>query len=83
MKKFLIAMVSDEKKNISSKRVMGTLCILSLIVALFFSMFSKHNITPSKELIEPIAWFAFASFSLTSIEQIFKPKEPKKNSDEI
>lgn len=80
MKKFLIAMVSDEHGTISSKRVMGTLCILSLIVALFFSMFSKHAITPSKELIEPIAWFAFASFSLTSLEQIFKSK---KNKNEV
>lgn len=82
MKKFLIAMVSDEKGTVSSKRVMGTLCILSLIVALFVSMFSKRTITPSKDLIEPIAWFAFASFSLTSLEQIFKFNK-QKNKDEI
>lgn len=72
MKKFIISMISDESGNISSKRVLGTICILSLVFCLIVSAFSKRTIVPSPTLIEAIAWFAFGAFGLTSVEKIFK-----------
>jgi hypothetical protein len=71
MKKFLIAMISDDKGIISSKRILGTLCVLSLMFALIISMFSKRTIVPSSELVQAVAWFTFGAFGLTSIEKVF------------
>ena len=60
MKKFLFVMVCDDQGIVSSKRVLGTLCVISLIVCLFASAFSKRTIAPSADLVYSIAGFALA-----------------------
>ena len=75
MKKFLIAMISDDKGIVSSKRVLGTLSILSLILCLLFSAFSKRTIAPSSELVYAIAAFALAAFGFSTIEKVMNKKD--------
>lgn len=72
-------MLSDDNGIISSKRVLGTLCVISLVLCLLVSAFSKRTIVPSGDLVYSIAGFALASFGLSSIEKIMN----KKNNNEL
>ena len=74
MKKFLIAMISDDNGIISSKRVLGTICVLSLVICLFISVFSNRSITPSSDLVYSVAGFALAAFGLTTLDKMIKKK---------
>jgi hypothetical protein len=77
MKKFLIIMVSDDNGIISSKRVLGTLCVLALVICLLMSAFSKRTIVPSGDLVYSIAGFALASFGLSTMEKVMGKKNEK------
>jgi len=70
-------MVSDDNGIISSKRVLGTLCVLSLVICLMTSAFSKRTIVPSGDLVYSIAGFALASFGLSTIEKVINKKNEK------
>ena len=67
-------MVSDDNGIISSKRVLGTLCIFALVICLLTSAFSKRTIVPSPDLVYSIAGFALAAFGLSTMEKIINPK---------
>jgi hypothetical protein len=55
---------SDESNRISSKRVSGLLCVLSLVITLIFR--------PSNELVNAVSLVAFGALGLTSIDKYTK-----------
>jgi len=57
-------LVSDESERVSSKRVAGLLCVLSLVVTLF--------VKPSNELVNAVSLVAFGTLGLTSIDKFTK-----------
>lgn len=57
-------LVSDESERVSSKRVAGLLCVLSLVVTLF--------VKPSNELVNAVSLLAFGTLGLTSIDKFTK-----------
>lgn len=69
-------MLSDANGLVSSKRVAGLLCTISLCSTLFFSTFVKFQTKPSDILIESITALAFGCLGLTSAEKILN-----KNND--
>lgn len=69
MKEFLKSMITDERGSTSSKRVVGILSALSLIICLLF------KINPATELITAVATIAIASLGLTSVDKFSKPNE--------
>ena len=78
---FLKQLISDEIGCVSSKRLAGLLCILTLIFGFMFNTISPSN-KPSDALIDAIALFAFGSFGLTSLDKYFDKKNSKeKNTD--
>jgi hypothetical protein len=80
---FLKSLFSDNKGNISSKRVSGVICVIFLNVALITNSFSNGTIKPSDTLVETIGLLAFGCLGLTSTETIFGKKyENKKDSNQ-
>lgn len=57
-------LVSDESERISSKRVAGLFCVLSLVITLM--------IKPSNELVNAVSLLAFGALGLTSIDKFTK-----------
>lgn len=57
-------LVSDESERVSSKRVAGLLCVLSLVITLF--------VKPSNELVNAVSLVAFGTLGLTSIDKFTK-----------
>lgn len=73
--KFFKELVSDENGIVSSKRIAGLLCVISLIVALMADVFSCGNMSPSNTLVDAVALFAFGAFSLTSMDKYTQNKK--------
>ena len=69
MKEFLKSMLTDERGSTSSKRVVGMLCALSLLICLLF------KITPATELITAVTTISVASLGLTTVDKFTKPNE--------
>ncbi len=83
MKKFFSSLLGSGSTTLSSKRFVGLICVLSLIVSLMVSVFSQGKICPDKSLVEVIGLLAFGSLGLTSTETIFGKKyENKKNENQ-
>ena len=72
---FLKSMLSDESGVVSSKRVSGLLCTLSLCSTLVLSTFTKFQTKPSDVLIESVTALAFGCLGLTSVEKIWTKKD--------
>lgn len=67
-----------EESGTSSKRINGTLCILSVVLSTFLSIVFKWNILPSHEfLLSTIFWGGTGLLGLTSIEKYLKPRNEK------
>jgi len=80
--KFLKSLLGSGNQTLSSKRFTGILCVLSLIVALFVSLFSAGKLCPNETLVDSIALLAFGSLGLTSTEVIFGKKYEDKNKND-
>lgn len=52
--------------NISSKRVMGVLCIICLCVSLFISTFSQYQ--PPTSIVESLTVISIGCLGMTSID---------------
>jgi len=72
MKEFLKSMLTDERNTISSKRIAGLLCVISLVIALIANTFSKGAFGPSESLVDAVSLFAFGSLGLTTIDKFTK-----------
>lgn len=82
MKSFLNSLFSDGKGTISSKRVAGLLCVISLVMVFFINTLSKGSMNPSDSLIDVIGLLAFGCLGLTSTEAIFGRKSNDKSKDQ-
>ena len=79
MIKFFKSLMGSGPTTLSSKRFTGIICVISLVICLFVSLFSGGKLTPNESLIDVIALLSFGSLGLTSTEAIFgKKNEPKK-----
>ena len=83
MIKFFKSLMGSGPTTLSSKRFTGIICVISLVVCLFVSLFSGGKLTPNESLIDVIALLSFGSLGLTSTEAIFgKKNEPKKDDNQ-
>lgn len=81
MTKFLKSLMGSGPTTLSSKRFTGIICVISLVVALFVSMFSNGKYCANDGLVDTIALLAFGSLGLTSTEVIFGKKYSNKKDD--
>lgn len=72
MKKFFVSLFLDEVGNVSSKRVCGVLCIVSLCVTMFANQFTPEHIKPSDTLVNTVGLLAFGCLGLTSVDKYTK-----------
>lgn len=66
---------------LSSKRVIGVLCALALIIALFITCFT--GLEPSSALVDAIAILCFGCLGLTSFDDYTKVKGKLKTTHKI
>lgn len=85
--KRLVEIFEDENNRLSSKRIAGFICIMSLVFTLMYSTMFCTNLNISNTLVESIALFSFGAFGLTSVDKYFSTKEKrtqnKNKEDEI
>lgn len=77
--KLFISIFQSKSGGISSKRLLGLLCGISLIVGFFISMYSKH--APSGELINALVIICFGSLGLTTIDSFKKDNNTGGNNN--
>lgn len=65
--------------NISSKRVMGVLCIICLCICLFISTFSVYQ--PSTAIVESLTIISIGCLGLTSIDIASYTRKRKTNTN--
>lgn len=69
--KWFDSMFRDEQGSVSSKRVVGVICSLALVVALFV------DIPAPTYLVDAVVIIAVGGLGLTSVDKIFKKANPK------
>jgi hypothetical protein len=82
MKKFFKSLLGSGPTTLSSKRFTGIICVISLVISLFVSLFSAGKLTPNESLIDVIALLSFGSLGLTSTEAIFSKNKNDKKEEE-
>jgi len=77
--------LSDEPNSPSSKRILGTLCVLTLCFTLIYGIFSQTVSQPSDALVNTIGLLAFGLLGLTSVDKYttLRRKVSKKDEDTI
>jgi hypothetical protein len=80
MIKFFKNMMEGANGGISSKRFIGLLCSLSLILCLFISTLTCGKYNPPNILIETIGLLSFGTLGLTSID-FFTNKKKNENQE--
>lgn len=77
--------LSDDPNSPSSKRILGTLCVLTLCFTLIYSIFSVSASQPSDALVNTIGLLAFGLLGLTSVDKYtnLRRKISKKDDDTI
>lgn len=81
MTKFFKSLMGSGPTTLSSKRFTGIICVISLVISLFVSLFSAGKLTPNESLIDVIALLSFGSLGLTSTEAIFGKKSEEKKEE--
>ena len=72
---------TDDKGRISSKRLMGIVCTLTLCVTLYHNSFSDQSVVPSPALVESVALLAFGCLGLTSVDKFISAKNGNNNNN--
>jgi hypothetical protein len=70
--------IKDEKGQLSSKRVAGLLCALTLCVTMYHNSFSTVDTAPSTALVDAVALLAFGCLGLSTVDK-FKKNESNSN----
>lgn len=78
---FFKSLMGSGPSTLSSKRFTGIICVISLVISLFVSLFSAGKLTPNESLIDVIALLSFGSLGLTSTEAIFGKKIDTKKEE--
>jgi len=74
------SMLSDERGSVSSKRVVGFICAITLCVTMYHNSFSDESVAPSTALVDAVALLAFGCLGLTSIDKFtLKPKNQEQD----
>jgi hypothetical protein len=79
---FFKSLMSSKNGSLSSKRFVGILCVISLIVSLMVSVFTNKKMCPDATLVNTIGLLAFGALGLTSTEAIFRKKEDKEENQD-
>jgi hypothetical protein len=74
MKRFFVQIFTDESGQYSSKRLVGILCSLALIISLIVDAFTAHKFAASSSIVDAVSLLAFGSLGLTSIDKWSKRK---------
>jgi hypothetical protein len=77
---FFKSLLQDENGQISSKRFAGLICVLFLNATLLISSFSHRDIEPAESLVNVVAFLAFGSLGLSSIDKYTKMKSDVKQA---
>jgi hypothetical protein len=80
--KFFKNMMEGANGGISSKRFIGLLCAISLIISLFVSLFTCGRYEAPEILIQTIGLLAFGTLGLTSVDFFTNKKKENKNQEE-
>jgi multisubunit Na+/H+ antiporter MnhB subunit len=75
MSEFLKKMLTDEKGSISSKRTVGVICALSLVLALLVNVAIHYKSSPSDALIYAVLTLAVSALSLTAVDKYTNNKK--------
>lgn len=77
--------LSDDPNSPSSKRILGTLCVITLCFTLIYGIFLKTPSPPSDALVNTIGLLAFGLLGLTSVDKYnaLKQKINKKDDEEV
>ena len=78
---FFKSLMGSGTSSLSSKRFTGIICVVSLIISLFVTLFSKGSLCPNENLVDAIALLAVGSLGLTSTEMIFGKKNDNKKEN--
>jgi hypothetical protein len=79
---YLKCMLTDERGSVSSKRVVGIMCSITLCVTMYHNSFSSVDVAPSSILVESVALLAFGCLGLTSLDK-FTFNKDKSSEDQI
>jgi hypothetical protein len=85
MKKLLSAireMLSDESNRISSKRIVGIMCAITLCITLYQNSFSEEHIAPSAILVQTVGAVTFGCLGLSSVDKFIKTKKKEPKTEE-
>ncbi len=74
---FFKSMMEGANGGISSKRFVGLMCSISLVISLFISMFSCGKYEPSTTLVDAVGLLAFGCLGLTSVDFFTHKKQDK------
>ena len=81
-KNFIKSMLADCKSGeVSSKRVIGFIGFLCLLIVMFINALYPKSIAPSDMLVDAIKYIVIGSLFSTSVEKF--AKEPKDKEPEI
>jgi len=81
-KSFIKSMLTDCKTGeVSSKRVIGFIGFLSLLVLMFINALYSKSVAPANVLVDAITYIVIAALFGTSAEKFVKDKKP--NEPEI
>ena len=77
--------LSDNPNSPSSKRILGTICVIALCFTLIYGIFSRSVSQPSDALVNTIGLLAFGLLGLTSVDKYttLKQKISKKDEDTL
>ena len=67
-----LQIIQDEKGQLSSKRVAGLLCTLTLCVTMYHNSFSTIETAPSTALVDAVALLAFGCLGLSTVDKFKK-----------
>ena len=67
-----LEIIKDEKGQLSSKRVAGLLCTLTLCVTMYHNSFSTIETAPSTALVDAVALLAFGCLGLSTVDKFKK-----------
>ena len=80
-KSFMHRLLSDSRSgDVSSKRVIGVVGFLSLMVMMFINSLYPKSIAPNEHLVSAIEYIVIAAMFSTSADK-FSPPSKKKNDN--
>ena len=74
-------LLSDERGRLSSKRLVGIICGLTLCLTLYENSFTQDNIVPSNALVESVAALCFGCLGLASLDKFTFLNKGKKEEN--